>query len=77
MWLKDPKTKEKSVTLTLLVIGFLVSTAKLAVSGITYNKFSMGDFAGAEYSLALGALAGLYAYRRKSEKKQKTENTND
>ena len=73
MWLKDPKTKEPSVTLTLLVMGFSVATAKLSTSGLTYGDFTFGEFGGGEYSLALGALGGLYAYRRKEENKKKRQ----
>lgn len=64
MWIKDPKTKEKSVTLTLFVAGFAVALAKLALSGITISTFKVEAFTGVDFAAVVGALGGVYALRR-------------
>lgn len=73
MWLNDPKTKEPSVTVTLLVLGFVVCTSKLIFSGITLGGIQLSPFTGIDYASAVGALGGIYAWRQgqtlKSESK--------
>lgn len=70
MWIKDPKSNKSSVTLTLLVYGFVIATAKLLVSGVEFSDFKFGEFNGTEYSTALAALAGLYWARKRDSKKE-------
>lgn len=51
----------KSVTMTILWIGFVVCTFKLLVSGMDWGQgWKFSDFSGADYGLALGALGALY-----------------
>lgn len=64
MWLEDPKTKTKSVTLTLLVLGFLVCLLKLIFSGMSISHFVIEKFSGSDFAMAVGALGGVYALRR-------------
>lgn len=64
LWLKDPKSKEPSVTLTLLVSGFLVATAKLLVSGITLQTITLSQFTGGDFATVVGSLGALYWGRR-------------
>ncbi len=63
MWLTDPVTKNKSVTLTLFVVGYCVAIAKLAVAGIKLGSFEI-QFSGGEFAAVVGALGGIYALRR-------------
>lgn len=69
MWLKDPKTKEKSVTLTAFMAGFAVATFKLLVSGLTLKGFQMAAFTGVDYAAAVGALGAVYVMRRSTDQK--------
>ena len=46
MWIKDPKTKKQSVTVTAFVVGFGVAALKLLVSGISVAGFKMAAFSG-------------------------------
>ena len=64
MWLEDPKTKEKSVTLTFFALGFVVAVVKLAFSGITIAGFQVEQFSGVDFAAVVGALGGVYALRR-------------
>ena len=54
MWIIDPRSKKPSVSLTLLVIGFLLACYKLLV-----NEASGSDFA-----MIVGAVSGLYSVRK-------------
>jgi hypothetical protein len=68
MWLIDPKTGEKSVTLTMFVIGMIVATLKLALSGITVNKVVFLAFSGTDFAAVVGALGAIYAARKATDK---------
>ena len=63
-YLKDPKTGEPSVTLTLFVTGTLVAVLKLLLSGITIKGFAMSTFSGVDFAAAVAALGGVYTLRR-------------
>lgn len=67
MYMKDPKTGEKSVTLTLLLIGFSVCLLKLLTSGIIIGTIQLGSFGGADFATAVGSLGALYAARKHSD----------
>lgn len=69
MWIKDPKTKQKSVTLTLFVVGFIVALAKLAVSGLSVGSFAVESFSGTDFAAVVGALGATYALRKNTEAK--------
>lgn len=70
MWLKDPKTDKPSVTLTAFVIGFLVCTFKLLVSGLKTDIITFEQFSGVDYGAALAALGGIYVLRKKDSIKK-------
>lgn len=67
MWLTDPKTGEKSVTLTIFIITSIVAIVKLLISGITIGDVSLGTFSASEFGIALGAAGALYWSRKKNE----------
>lgn len=78
MWIRDPETKTKSVTLNLFVYGFIICTFKLLFSGITVGPVKLSEFGGGDYAAALGALGAVYTLRKyssglidKSEKEEK------
>lgn len=69
MWLVDPKTGEKSVTLTAFVTGFGVATLKLLLSGLTIAGFSLAPFTGSDYALVVGAVGAIYWARKNTDAK--------
>jgi hypothetical protein len=72
-FIKDPKTKEPSVTLTAFVLGFLVAISKLGLSGIQLSeKIKIEQFSGADFGMVVAALGAIYTLRRhkSSEKKE-------
>lgn len=64
---------KKSSTLTAFVLGFIVVNLKLILSGITLGDYSMSEFDGGDYSMALGALGAIYVLRRSTDKKDKED----
>jgi len=64
IWLTDPKTKEPSVTLTLLVVGFAVCLAKMCFSGLELGALHLSAFGGGDFAASVGSLGALYAARR-------------
>jgi len=65
-YIKDPKTGKESVTLSLLIYGFIIATSKLLVSGLDIpGVLKFGEFGGVEYSAALAALGSLYWARKR------------
>lgn len=64
VWIRDPKTKQQSPTLTLLVVTTLACLAKLLVSGLTINGVALGDFSGTDFAAAVAAVGALYAQRK-------------
>ena len=67
MWLTDPKTKKKSVTLTILVTTVGISLLKLLVSGMTIKGFNMATFTGTDFAAVVGVAAGLYWGRKQTD----------
>lgn len=68
MYLKDPKTGKKSVTLTMMFSGFVVTMLKLLFAGAKYAEFSMGDFSGSDFATVMGALGAIYTARKYTDK---------
>lgn len=64
IWITDPKTKEKSVTLTAFTAGFVVAVAKLAISGIEIGGLQIEQFSGSDFAAVVGALGAVYTLRR-------------
>jgi len=66
-YLTDPKTGEKSVTLTLLVTGFIICSLKLLTSGIDIGIVKLAVFGGGDFATAVGALGALYWARKSTD----------
>lgn len=69
MWLKDPKTGEKSVTITAFMMGFVVATIKLLAAGLQIGSVSMAPFSGGDFAAVMGALGVIYAARKHTDAK--------
>lgn len=67
MWLVDPKTGEKSVTLTAFVTGFGVATLKLLFSGVSIGSVILSQFTGSDYAMVVGAVGAIYWARKNTE----------
>ncbi len=67
LWMKDPKTKEKSVTLTFFAIGFIFALFKLIFSKIAFGGFTMPEFSGLDFAAVTAALGGVYTLRRAND----------
>lgn len=77
-FLKDPKTKKESVTLTIFVIGFTIVNIKLLLSGVSLmDKFKFESFSGVDYAAAIAALGSIYVLRKNSSIKSDSENKKD
>ncbi len=72
MYLKDPDTKLPSVSLTLLITGFVPCLLKLLTSGIQFGNMNLGTFTGSDFAIAVGALGALY-WGRKYTKDKSTD----
>lgn len=69
MWLTDPKTKKKSVSLTIAVGMALVTGIKYLLGGLALAKLGL-TFAPLDAALATGVLAtsfGLYLGRKHTD----------
>lgn len=53
-----------SVTHTAFIIGFIVATAKLLLSGVQVGGLTLEQFTGGDYAASVGALGGIYVLRR-------------
>lgn len=69
MWIKDPKTGKKSVTLTILMTTFVVAITKLALSGFAVNAaLTFEKFSGADFASVIAAVGGIYGFRKFTDK---------
>lgn len=66
-FIKDPKTGDPSVTLTMLVVGFITALFKLLTSGIIYGNINLGSFSGSDFAAVVGSLGAIYAARKHSD----------
>jgi len=66
IWMTDPKSQDpnKSVTLTMFVIGFIVALTKLILSGITIGSVVFQPFSGVDFAAVSAGLGSIYALRR-------------
>jgi hypothetical protein len=62
-FIKDSEGKQ-SLTATILFVGAMVSFAKLLLSGMVIKGITFGEFSGADFSLVMGSLGGIYTIRR-------------
>ena len=74
--LKDTKG-EKSTTMTVFIIGFIVVCIKLLASGLTIGGYQMSPFSGVDFSAAMSSLAFLYLGRRSKFIKEKENKDED
>ncbi len=86
MWMKDPKTGKKSVTLTFFTIAFIVGIIKIILAGLTLKGIitdvdiiKLGEFSGTDFAAMVGAAGSVYGFRKftDKEKKPKPEMTQD
>lgn len=70
MWITDPKTKEKSVTLTVFMLSVLIGLGKLALSGVSFGGLSFSVFSGMEYAALVTASGTIYWGRRNANFKK-------
>jgi len=75
-YLKDPKTGQLSVTLTLLISTFAIALIKVLLAGITINNFSFGEFTGTDFAAMIGAVGAIYGFRKHTDKGKTNENNN-
>lgn len=68
MWFKDPKTGEKSVTVTVFTLTWMVSLAKLLLAGLSVGSMTFGSFPGSEFAVIIGAAGSIYAARKYTDK---------
>jgi hypothetical protein len=68
MWIKDPKTNKPSVTLTIMITGFVVALVKLLLSGISYGDFNFAPFSGSDFGAVFGAVGAIYTARKYTDK---------
>jgi hypothetical protein len=73
MWIKDPKTGEKSVSLTLLVAGFVTLLGKVLLSGVVIADANLGTMSASDFAMAISPLAALYWGRRKDSKEEESK----
>jgi hypothetical protein len=64
----DPKTKRKSVTLTILLITFMVCITKLLLSNMVINDWTVPEFTASDFAVALAAAGALYSARKYTDK---------
>jgi hypothetical protein len=76
-WIRDPKNHKPSVTLTLLVVGFVVCLAKLIVSDMAIGPIHFSAFTGTDFALAVGAVSALYWGRKVTDREPKAPVTPD
>ena len=68
MYLKDPKTNKKSVTLTIMVVGFCVALLKLLLAGMSFNGITFGEFSGTDFATVFGSIGTIYTARKFTDK---------
>lgn len=68
MWFTDPKTGQKSVTITVLMLTTVVALVKLLFSGISINGIQLSAFSGTDFATVLGSAGAIYAARKHTDK---------
>jgi hypothetical protein len=69
MYLKDPKSGLPSPALTAFALGFVVAVAKLLVSGLQVDGFTLSPFTGTDFAAVVGALGAVYWAHSKDDTK--------
>ena len=62
-----------SVTLTAFILGFVICTGKLLLSGIKTDIITFEQFSGADYGMALSALGAIYVLNKNNRSKNKDD----
>ena len=68
MFLKDPKTGERSVTMTVLLASTGVALVKLLVSGMAFGSIVLDKFSGGDAAAVIAAAGAVYAARKHTDK---------
>jgi hypothetical protein len=78
MYLIDPKTGKKSVTLTVFILGVTVALLKLLGSGIVITiadkSLNLGSFSGVECAAVITAVGAIYWGRKNTDSKKEKNN---
>jgi uncharacterized membrane protein YidH (DUF202 family) len=77
MWLRDPQNGRESVTLSLLVYGVGLASFKLLVSDLKILGIQFPSFNGSDFALVLGAVAGLYGWRKHQKNRRQGRKTDN
>ena len=75
--MNDPNSNKPSVTTTMFVIGFIVATIKLLISGLSIGGFKASDFTGVDYGAAIAALGGIYTIHKQRMFKDDNDDKKD
>jgi len=68
MWLPDPKTGEKSVTVTLTVAAFILAMIRYSLSGLQFGSFLMPVTPATDVMIILSPLLTAYLGRKYTDK---------
>ena len=74
-WITDPKTGQKSATLTLLVWVFGCAMVKLMMSGLAVGDFKFADFTGTDFATVVSSTGTLYAFRKFTDRNVPADET--
>jgi hypothetical protein len=77
LYLKDPKTKALSFSLTLVWIVFWVGIVKFFVSGITIFGVQMPTFSAGDFGVLMMPFLSLYFGRKYTDNNSKPGDSND
>ena len=58
------------MTLSAFIVGFVVCTGKLLLSGIKTDIITFEQFSGVDYAAALAALGAIYVMRKRDSIKK-------
>lgn len=67
MWITDPDTGKKSVTVTLFVIGYVTCLLKLLTSGMSFGTLSLGAFTASDFAIIVSSLGAIYWGRKHTD----------
>ena len=69
VWSKHPGSEKQSVTMTLLIIGFIIVMIRFALSNVVIFGYTVPYTSGGDCALVISALGGLYGLRRWNDSK--------
>ena len=77
MWIKEPKTKEPSVTLTLLVLTWIVGIINILLSNNTILHINFNSFNGVDFGALMASMSSIYGVRKYQENQLKLSGANE